>query len=135
MSSATIPDRDLEWTFVRSSGPGGQNVNKVSSAAQLRFLLASNTTLPPEVKRRLRRLAGRRLTDDGDIVIIARSERSQERNRRDALERLEALVERARIEPKPRQRTKPTRASKERRLEAKRRRGVAKRGRTGGVWD
>ncbi len=135
MSPATIPDRDLEWTFVRSSGPGGQNVNKVASAAQLRFLLAANSTLPPEVKRRLRRLAGRRLTDDGDIVIIARGERSQERNRRDALERLEALVERARIEPKPRKRTKPTRASKERRLEAKHRRGEAKRGRTGGAWD
>ena len=135
MSPATIPDRDLEWTFVRSSGPGGQNVNKVASAAQLRFLLAANSTLPPEVKRRLRRLAGRRLTDDGDIVIIARGERSQERNRRDALERLEALVERARIEPKPRKRTKPTRASKERRLEAKRRRGASKRDRAGAGWD
>lgn len=135
MSRSTIPERDIEWTFVRSSGPGGQNVNKVASTAQLRFLLASNTTLPPEVKRRLRRLAGRRLTDDGSIVIIARGERSQERNRRDALERLEELVERARIEPKPRQRTRPTRASKERRLEAKRRRGASKRDRTGGAWD
>jgi ribosome-associated protein len=83
----------------------------------------------------LQRLAGRRLTDDGSIVIIARGERSQERNRRDALERLEALVDRARIEPKPRQRTRPTRASKERRLEAKRRRGASKRDRTGGAWD
>jgi ribosome-associated protein len=135
MSRSTLPERDIEWTFVRSSGPGGQNVNKVASAAQLRFLLAANTTLPPEVKRRLQRLAGRRLTDDGSIVIIARGERSQERNRRDALERLEALVDRARIEPKPRQRTRPTRASKERRLEAKRRRGASKRDRTGGAWD
>ena len=135
MSRSTLPERDIEWTFVRSSGPGGQNVNRVASAAQLRFLLAANTTLPPEVKRRLQRLAGRRLTDDGSIVIIARGERSQERNRRDALERLEALVDRARIEPKPRQRTRPTRASKERRLEAKRRRGASKRDRTGGAWD
>ncbi len=135
MSRSTIPERDIEWTFVRSSGPGGQNVNKVASAAQLRFLLAANTTLPPEVKRRLRRLAGRRLADDGSIVIIARGERSQERNRRDALERLEDLVDRARIEPKPRHRTQPTRASKERRLEAKRRRGASKRGRAGDAWD
>ena len=135
MSRSTIPERDIEWTFVRSCGPGGQNVNKVASTAQLRFLLATNATLPPEVKQRLRRLAGRRLTDDGSIVIIARGERSQERNRRDALERLEELVERARIEPKPRQRTRPTRASKERRLEAKRRQGASKRDRTGGAWD
>ncbi len=135
MNRSTIPARDIEWTFVRSSGPGGQNVNKVASAAQLRFLLAANTTLAPEVKRRLRRLAGRRLADDGSIVIIARGERSQERNRRDALERLEELIDRARIEPKPRHRTQPTRGSKERRLEAKRRRGASKRDRAGAGWD
>jgi ribosome-associated protein len=135
MQGRRIPDRDLEWTFVRSSGPGGQNVNKVASAAQLRFLLASNVTLAPAVKQRLRRLAGRRLADDGSIVIVARAERSQEQNRRAALERLEELLERALLEPKPRKRTAPTRASRERRIDAKKRRGAAKRGRSGTFWD
>ncbi len=110
MRDRRIPDRDLEWTFVRSSGPGGQNVNKVASAAQLRFLLASNATLAPAVKERLRRLAGRRRADDGSIVIVARTERSQEQNRRAALERLEGLVERALLEPKLRKRTAPRNA-------------------------
>jgi ribosome-associated protein len=126
MIGIEIPDSDLEWTFIRSSGPGGQNVNKVASAAQLRFLLAANSTLAPAVKQRLRRLAGRRLADDDSILITARGERSQERNRRDARERLDELIRQALIEPKARKKTKPTRASKERRIEAKKRRGDTK---------
>ncbi len=135
MNGPVIRDEDLEWTFIRSSGPGGQNVNKVASAAQLRFLLAANATLAPAVKQRLRRLAGRRLTDAGDIVITARTERSQAENRRAALERLQELVSQAQVEPKKRRKTAPTRASKERRLETKKKRGAAKLQRRGGGWD
>ena len=114
-----IPDADLEVAFVRSSGPGGQNVNKVASAVQLRFAMGRNTTLRDEVKTRLRALAGQRVTDAGDLLIVARESRSQEQNRRLAEERLLALVRRALIAPKKRHATKPTRASKERRLETK----------------
>jgi len=115
----TIPDSDLSFVFVRASGPGGQNVNKVSSAAQLRFDLAGTTALSDAVKSRLRTLAGRRLTDDGAILIVARNQRSREHNRREALERLTDLVRRALVAPKTRKATKPTRASRERRLERK----------------
>jgi ribosome-associated protein len=130
-----IPDEELEWKFVRSSGPGGQNVNKVSSAVQLRFLLPRNTSLPGAVRGRLRRLAGRKLVDDGSILIAARSERSQEQNRRAALERLAELIRAALIEPKIRKKTRPTRASMERRIESKKRRGGTKRSRASGSWD
>jgi ribosome-associated protein len=114
-----IPDADLEEAFVRSSGPGGQNVNKVASAVQLRFALDRTTVLRDDVKSRLRALAGQRLTDAGEILIVARSHRSQEQNRREAEERLCDLVRRALVQPKKRHATKPTRASKERRLENK----------------
>jgi ribosome-associated protein len=130
-----IPDEELEWKFIRSSGPGGQNVNKVSSAVQLRFLLARNTSLPAAVRHRLRTLAGQRLIDDGSILISARSERSQEQNRRSALERLAALIDAAMIEPKVRKKTRPTRASKERRIETKKRRAGTKRERSGHGWE
>ena len=130
-----IPDEEFEWKFIRASGPGGQNVNKVSSAVQLRFLLPRNGSLPPAARQRLRGLAGQRLIDDGSILISARSERSQEQNRRAALERLEALIRRALIEPKIRRKTKPTRASKERRIESKKKRGSTKRGRGKAAWD
>jgi ribosome-associated protein len=126
-SELAIPDEDLEWKFVRASGPGGQNVNKVSSAVQLRFLLPQNSTLPAAAKQRLRRLAGQRLNDDGSILISARSERSQDQNRREALARLEGLVRESLIAPKIRKKTKPTRASKERRIESKKRRASTKR--------
>ena len=114
-----IPDTDLEVAFTRSSGPGGQNVNKVASAVQLRFALARNTTLRADVKSRLRALAGHRLTDSGELLIVARESRSQEQNRRLAEERLADLVRRALVPPKKRHATKPTRASRERRLEVK----------------
>jgi ribosome-associated protein len=130
-----IPDEEFEWKFVRSSGPGGQNVNKVSSAVQLRFLLPRNTSLPGAVRGRLRRLAGRKLVDDGSILIAARSERSQEQNRRAALERLAELIRAALIEPKIRKKTRPTRASTERRIESKKRRAGTKRSRTSRSWD
>jgi len=121
-----IPDSELSLSFVRSSGPGGQNVNKVATAAQLRFDLARSTALAEPVKIRLRALAGRRLTGDGAILIIARNHRTQEQNRREALQRLTELIGRALVAPKMRRPTKPTRASRERRLEHKTRRQRAK---------
>jgi ribosome-associated protein len=129
-----IPDEELEWKFIRSSGPGGQNVNKVSSAAQLRFLLPQNSSLPVNVRNRLRRLAGQRLVDDGTILFKSMSERSQEGNRRAALGRLEALIRAAMVEPKIRKKTRPTKGSKERRIDAKKRRGATKVSRGGG-WE
>jgi ribosome-associated protein len=114
-----IPDSDLQVAFTRSAGPGGQNVNKVATAVQLRFALARNLTLRPDVKARLRSLAGNRVTNDGELLIIARESRSQEQNRRLAEERLADLVRRSLTPPKKRHATRPTRASKERRLETK----------------
>lgn len=114
-----IPEADLVFSFVRAAGPGGQNVNKVASAAQLRFDLAGTRALDERVKIRLRSLAGRRLTSEGAILILARNHRTQEANRRAALERLDELIARALIEPRHRIATKPTRASRERRLEGK----------------
>lgn len=115
----TIPARDLSETFVRASGPGGQNVNKVSSAVQLRFDLAGTTALDERVKARLRSLAGRRVTADGGLLVIARDQRTQEANRREALARLTELIRRALIEPKVRKATRPTRAARDRRLQSK----------------
>src|SRR5258707_11123106 len=104
-----IPDEELEWKFIRASGPGGQNVNKVSSAVQLRFLLPLNSSLPVAARNRLRAIAGQKLIDDGSILFSARSERSQEQNRRAAAERLAALIRAALIEPKIRKKTRPPR--------------------------
>jgi ribosome-associated protein len=131
----SIPDEELEWKFIRASGPGGQNVNKVASAAQLRFLLAQNTSLPVSARNRLRHLAGQRLADDDSILLCARSERSQEQNRRAALERLSELIHAALIEPKIRKKTRPTRASQERRIESKKRRASTKQQRGAHGWD
>ena len=118
-SWVTIPDSELEMSFVRASGPGGQNVNKVASAVQLRFDLAGSAAITDAVKHRLRGLAGRRVTDEGALLIIARNHRTQDQNRREAEERLAELIRQALIPPKIRKATKPTRASKQRRLDTK----------------
>ena len=124
--SLTIPDELLEFRAVRASGPGGQNVNTVSNAVELRFDSAAWSALPPAARPRLRRIAGRRMTAEGLIVIDAQRFRSLEQNRADALERLVAMIRQSLIEPKPRRPTKPTRASKERRLASKVRAGRTK---------
>ena len=121
-----LDDSEIEESFVRASGPGGQNVNKVSSAVQIRFDLSGSRSLPEDLRERLARLAGHRLTRDGVIVIIAQRYRTQERNREDALDRLIALIRRAAVPPTPRRPTKPSRAAKERRLDAKARRATTK---------
>ena len=115
----TIPESELTEQFVRASGPGGQNVNKVASAVELRFDVRQSPSLPEDVRQRLERLAGRRLTRDGVIVIQAQRYRTQERNRADARDRLARLIRRATVVPKPRVKTRPTRASIERRLHSK----------------
>jgi ribosome-associated protein len=124
---AAIPDQDLQFQFVRGSGPGGQNVNKVASAAQLRFDLAGTQALTAPVKARLRALAGNRVNADGSLLIMARNHRTQEGNRREALERLEDLIARASVVPKKRHKTRPTLGSRERRLDHKRERKHVKR--------
>lgn len=122
-----IPEDEISVTFVRSSGPGGQNVNKVATAAQLRFDVRNSPSLPDEVKQRLMRLAGRRMTADGVLVIEARRYREQERNRLDAITRLNQLVDQACQPPEVRRATRPTASSMRARLENKRRRGALKR--------
>lgn len=124
----TIDENDIEIVFVRASGPGGQNVNKVSTAAQLRFD-TTKIALPPDAAQRLARLAGSRMTKDGVIVIQAFRFRTQERNRADAIERLLEMLKEAMVRPTPRRATKPTFGSKQRRLEGKKRRSDIKAGR------
>ena len=125
----SIPESELSFTFARAGGPGGQNVNKVSSKAVLRWDLAANTSLPDEVKQRLRGLERRRVTNEGELLIVSQTYRDQERNKQDCLDRLREMVLRALVVPKARKATKPTRGSKRRRVEAKRRRAATKAGR------
>ncbi|MCX7340699.1 MAG: alternative ribosome rescue aminoacyl-tRNA hydrolase ArfB [Hyphomicrobiales bacterium] len=133
--SLAIDPADLSESFVRSSGPGGQNVNKLSTAVQLRYPIDRLIGMPDDMRARLAALAGRRLTLDGEIVIIAESFRTQAQNRDDALARLVALFKAAAVRPKPRIATRPTKASKVRRIDAKVRRGVIKRARGSGRSD
>jgi len=122
-----IPESELRFVYIRADGPGGQNVNKVSTAVQLRFDVAGSPSLTEDVKERLARFAGRRMTRDGFIVIEARRYRAQEKNREDAIERFRALVEKAQKQPKPRKKTRPTKASQEHRLKEKKRKAEKKR--------
>jgi ribosome-associated protein len=114
-----IDEREIEESFVRSSGPGGQNVNKLSTAVQLRFDVRRSPSLPNDVAIRLMRLAGKRLTKEGVLVLVAQNHRTQERNRAEAMERLVALVQEAAVAPVKRIATKPTKASREKRFEGK----------------
>ena len=122
-----LDEREIQEEFILASGPGGQNVNKVATAVKLRFQVINSTSLPDDVRKRLIRLAGRRMSEDGTLIIDARRFRSQARNREDAMTRLVELIRKAAEKPKRRIRTKPTLASKKRRLETKRRRAETKR--------
>jgi ribosome-associated protein len=132
-----IEESEIQLEYVRASGPGGQNVNKVSTVAQLRWNVAATAALEPEVKARLVKLAGSRMTEEGMLIIEAKRFRTQEKNRSDAVARLVALIQQALVEPKVRRKTRPTRTSSAARVDSKVRRGVVKRTRryNPGEWE
>jgi ribosome-associated protein len=125
-SRLAIDERELEESFIQASGPGGQNVNKVATAVQLRFDARNSPALTPEVRARLWKLAGRRITQDGILLIVAREHRTQERNRAAARQKLIELLKEATVQPRVRKATKPSKASKQRRLDSKTRRSSVK---------
>ena len=132
--SFSLDESELQFTFIRSSGPGGQNVNKVATAVQLRFDV-THSSLPVEVKDRLKQLAGNKMTGEGELLIEAKRFRTQEQNREEALERFIALLQRAFERPKKRRKTKPTAESRERRLKHKKQRGEIKKNRQAGTFE
>jgi ribosome-associated protein len=127
-------DPEISLEYIRSSGPGGQNVNEVATAVQLRFDVASSQSLAADLKERLIQLAGKRMTADGVLIIEAKKYRTQEQNREDAIARFYELIEKAGVKPKARHKTKPTKASKEKRMEGKKKRSEVKKNRKSGRW-